>query len=434
MKSIKTCFAIIISTLFFTLPGAPQTVLAQPGAALPVLPSKGATINDFIPKGWELKDSAEFDFNGDGLMDIVAVIETPAGGNGDIDGGFNPRILFVLQNTGSNYQLSIQDENAVRSRDEGGIWGDPYEPLTTNGDAFTVNAYGGSNWRWAEHFTYKYRDNSWVLTQMEMISIFMAEIRSEYIYDYEQGRGHRMEMNDCGKSVTYEIKLDQPPTLKAYNLNLERPDMPQPTTFPVKAYQSAPDVNTNNIKIPPPPAGENLSGRLLNTKDYIAYRFFNQTAEYLAVYDKTTEIVHVVAQIDTTNPRFKNGVFDHVAQYRGRIYYSFTYGWQETELTPNGFLVSHYTAELVGINPDGSARATVFKHELDTTEEFVYLTLICEFSGGEAIVNVFGPDPQRFYRVNLASAQWEHLGDIYGCTNAELEAHQRELEGPNTSE
>lgn len=423
--------SIFVVLLFFVLFSVSSAAALTPNASLPQLPAQGAKLDDFVPKGWQLKDSTEFDFNNDGLMDIAAVVEIPADLNRaaweDAEDAWFPRILFVLQNTGKGYTLSIQDENAVRAWDEGGIWGDPYEPLTVNDDAFTVNAYGGSNWRWNEQHTYKYRDNRWVLTQAESAVLFGGEPRSEYTYDYEQGIGKRMEMNDCGKSVAYTVKLGPPPELKAYNLNLARPNLPPELPFTVKAYKTVPGVNTANIRVPEPPNNKGLSNHLLNTNDYVVYRFFTPAAEYLAVYHKAEAVVYVVAQLDKTRPNTVKSVFENAAFHNGRIYFSQIYGWRETELTPEGFLTSHYTAELVSINPNGDDCLTVFKHELETTEEYVYLTLISEFSDNEDIVSVINQNTRLFYRLNLKTLQYEMLGELPACTEQDFEAHQREL-------
>lgn len=142
LKAILT--AILIFAPAFSLPAFADTEVPQ-------LPSHGRTLEDFAPPGWSILDYVELDFNQDGLTDYVAVTEADAPKTyddlADEEDLWNPRILFAIANTGQGYVLNLQNEHAVRSSDEGGVWGDPWEPLTGDADSFTVNAYGGSNWR-----------------------------------------------------------------------------------------------------------------------------------------------------------------------------------------------------------------------------------------------------------------------------------------------
>lgn len=62
---------------------------------MPTLSAAGQELSDFVLEGWELIDSVELDFNEDGIADYVGVQE--------------------------------------KAPDEGGVYGDPYEPLTAEG-------------------------------------------------------------------------------------------------------------------------------------------------------------------------------------------------------------------------------------------------------------------------------------------------------------
>lgn len=65
-----------------------------------------------------------------------------------------PRILFAITSDETKrYHLNFQDINLIRTRDEGGVYGDPYLPLTADAVSFTTHMYGGSAWRWSEDFT-----------------------------------------------------------------------------------------------------------------------------------------------------------------------------------------------------------------------------------------------------------------------------------------
>ena len=43
----------------------------------PTLPAAGCELSDFVPEDWELMDSVELDYNGDGVTDYVGVLEVP---------------------------------------------------------------------------------------------------------------------------------------------------------------------------------------------------------------------------------------------------------------------------------------------------------------------------------------------------------------------
>ena len=49
--------------------------LSEKVVSAPALPETGDSLEAFIPQGWEMKDSVSFDYNGDGSMDFVSVLE-----------------------------------------------------------------------------------------------------------------------------------------------------------------------------------------------------------------------------------------------------------------------------------------------------------------------------------------------------------------------
>ena len=113
----------------------------------PELPGKGKEIADFVPDGWELMDDVGIDFNGDGIVDHIGVLdpESSMGSGGEL--GWPPRILFAIASEGEGqYRLDFQDEKLIRTRGEGGVYGAPYLPLTAEGCSFTTDTYGGSAW------------------------------------------------------------------------------------------------------------------------------------------------------------------------------------------------------------------------------------------------------------------------------------------------
>lgn len=135
---------------------------------IPQLPETARELAGFVPEGWEIMDSVELDFNEDGVTDYVGVLEAVSTDEEDTWYPGEPRILFAAASEGTKgYRLDFQDINLIRTRTEGGVFGDPYMPLTAEGTSFTTHAYGGSAWRWSEDYTYTCQKGVWLLTSSE---------------------------------------------------------------------------------------------------------------------------------------------------------------------------------------------------------------------------------------------------------------------------
>ena len=199
---------------------------------VPKLPKEGFKLEDFVAEGWVLLDRVELDFNGDGFSDYVAVqqvekdreIEEQNQGTHRIF----PRILFAVAGDGEGkYHLDFQDENLIRCWSEGGVFGDPYLPLTAEGSSFSTHAFGGSGWKWSEDYTYTYSEGTWIQTLSVDSYGYGAYITSYREDNWETGVGVRKErsseFDDMEKNwekeeeadwdIVYEISLDKPLTL-----------------------------------------------------------------------------------------------------------------------------------------------------------------------------------------------------------------------------
>ena len=69
--------------------------LSKEVVSVPVLPETGGSLEAFIPQGWELKDSVSFDYNSDGIMDFVSVLEYVEEPEDGVFYRLSPRILSV---------------------------------------------------------------------------------------------------------------------------------------------------------------------------------------------------------------------------------------------------------------------------------------------------------------------------------------------------
>lgn len=112
-----------------------------------------APYQSFIPKGFSLLDSASGHLNKDGINDMVLILKN------DLETA-NPdttRPLLLLAGIGNGlYKLLERNDHVVLCAACGGIFGDPYEGVVIKNGFFSIEHYGGSNWRWTRIITFKY--------------------------------------------------------------------------------------------------------------------------------------------------------------------------------------------------------------------------------------------------------------------------------------
>lgn len=420
-------------------PEASQSEADDAPKEAPQLPETGRGLADFVPDGWEIWDSAELDFNEDGIPDYVGVLQAAMT---DGDGYWTykseyPRILFAVASDGKEgYRLDFQDVNVIRTRDEGGIYGDPYQPLTAEGTSFATHTYGGSAWRWSEDYTYTYREGIWRLTSSEETYGYGDYITSYAKNDWESGVGIRKERcsdwgsmeenfallengdwDSIGYDLEYEVPLDKPITLeqagKRWWLAPERI-----TDWEVKERVSEADV-----KFP-----ENMTE--LPDTAYIEYcdenrvlYAFHANADtgrdiyYLAMYGLQDKVLSVLAEEDSS--------MEYPEFYDGKIYYcsdiveNVTYRTMEDgkeQLTKEEETVG---VRLNRMEPDGTGKETIFEYRyLETVPEIMenripYMSLLYEISGGEIVAEVFlGDSPHPFYRMKADGSGQEEIGQV----------------------
>ena len=405
-------------------PGAPSAeppVSNTPADSPPVprLPQTGSQPEDFIPDGWALMDTVALDYNRDGRMDYVGVLQMEGS---DIPLKM-PRILFALANSEeSGYRLDFQDENLIRTRDEGGVFGDPYVPLTAGETTFTTNAYGGSAWRWSEAYTYAYRDGGWYLSKSHTTYGYGPMITSETLDDYETGVGIRRErrsdienpenLDSDEFDLDYQVRLDAPPDIvqagKRWWLSPDRL-----TDCPVKTITIADGIDLDRSAITLP-----LDGAIhYRDENVILYTFSTPASEtnYLACYQEDGQSLTVAAQSTEEMPNF-----DACLAYKGKIYYAMDVtslvhlrGADQTSV-PSMDTVAQ---KLFRMNPDGSGKQELFEYRIAAPGETIddeylpYLSMSCEITGDEIILQVYvGGRPHPYYRMDLDGGNVREIG------------------------
>ena len=391
----------------------------------PSLPQTGAKLDDFIPEGWTLLDSAALDFNRDGYTDYVGVLDASGEDIPSDTPSITPRILFAVASCGENsLRLDFQDENLIRTRDEGGVFGDPYVPLTADGTTFTTNAFGGSAWKWSEAYTYAYRDGTWYLSSAHTTYGYGPIVTEENEDDYETGIGIRRKRssdlehleNADGENaefdLVYQVRLDAPPDIsqagKRWWLS---PDRLMECPVKTIAIADGIDLECSQVKLP-------LEGSIqYRDENLILYTFTDQDGQksYLSCYLEGSQSLTVVAEDAATQ-----SAFDSCFAYKGKVYYTIdeladvSVKNSDGTLTTSNRLVAQ---TLYRRNTDGSDLQEIFQYRLVQPGETIpdtplpYIFFSCEPTGDELIVQVYlGGRPQPFYRMNLDGSNVREIG------------------------
>lgn len=417
--------------------GDPETDDAPKEA--PLLPETGRQLTDFVPDGWEILDSVELDFNEDGVPDYVGVQQAAMI---DRDGyrmfqSEYPRILFAIASEGKEgYRLDFQDVNVIRGRDEGGVFGDPYQPLTAEGTSFTTHTYGGSAWRWWEDYTYSYREGTWWLTSSEEAFGYGDYITDYEKNDWESGVGIRKERSDdwgpmeenwdlaetigwdsIGYDLEYEVPLDGQMTLEQAGKRWWlAPD--RVTDWEVKEKIIAEDV-TDPEDMTELPGEAYIDYNDENRVLYICHSGAGTDRDfyYLVMYDLQDRILSVLAQEESEirYPRF----------YDGKIYYTteivedVTYRTEEDgkeQITKEEDAVG---VRLNRMESDGTGKEVIFAYRcLETVPEIMEsrlpnVSMPYELNGGEIVAEVHvGGEPHPFYRMKTDGSGQKRIGQV----------------------
>lgn len=412
---------------------------------IPRLPETGRDIADFVPEGWELLDSAALDFNEDGITDYIGVLDASLM---DEDGDFvyqgYPRILFAIAgDSAGGYCLDFQDVNLIRTRDEGGMWGDPYIPLTAEKTSFSTHAFGGSAWNWSEEYTYIYRGGDWWLDSSETMHGYQDYITSYEKDDWESGIGIRKkrssEFEDMEKrwdaegydtenyDVEYELPLDDRITLEQAGKRWWlAPD--RVTEWEVDKIVIAEGVKLSEdmVKLP----GKNNWYWDYCDEDCVLYVFYDEDKRtyYLAIYrceDKTLSVIaEETTKIDNSYLNFIKH-YEELKHYKGKIYYAAdiveNVAYREVQDGKEQIVEKE---AVVGIridrmNLDGTGKETVFVYRLPQAQQEIleghlpYLYLKYEISGDEIVAEIcIGNEPHPLYRMNTDGSGQKMIGQI----------------------
>lgn len=98
--------------------------------------------------GLKLQQMVRGDIDGDGRSDAAMVLsepfKTPQG-----EAFVRRHLVVVRQTQPGRFRLAARSTRALLRADEGGVFGDPLQPLAIRNRVLIVSHYGGSNWRWS---------------------------------------------------------------------------------------------------------------------------------------------------------------------------------------------------------------------------------------------------------------------------------------------
>ncbi|MBK9528624.1 MAG: hypothetical protein IPO41_09965 [Acidobacteria bacterium] len=128
----------------------------------------------FIEKGKIALALETADLNGDGFADYLLVVETPKADKDEPGDGIRT-LLILTADRNDDLKLAARNDKVVYCRTCGGVFGDPFAGVTARRNSFSVDNYGGSNWRWSDSYKFNYSriDKTWQLVLVAKDS-FMA--------------------------------------------------------------------------------------------------------------------------------------------------------------------------------------------------------------------------------------------------------------------
>ena len=137
-----------------------------------------AEIKPFVEKNSKPIALESADLNGDGMKDFILVLERekPEMDNDDLPKNQRP-LLILMRGTDKKLTEAKRNEQIVMCSACGGVFGDPFEGVTVGAKIFTVNHYGGSNWRWTANYKFNYSriDKTWQLVLVDKSSFHTSE-------------------------------------------------------------------------------------------------------------------------------------------------------------------------------------------------------------------------------------------------------------------
>lgn len=181
------------SILFILIIFSSATSRAQT-FSYPLIKEKGQRINDFIPSGWMLLDSAIGDLNKDGADDAAIVLQTKDSitivKGGDDTVITQPRILLILfRNASTNSFYIAEQSNSFILNHDNPARDDPYQEMWIINGVLQIKFhlfYNMGSWYISNYsYSFRYQKGEFVLIGADYNSFHRATADfEEYSYNF----------------------------------------------------------------------------------------------------------------------------------------------------------------------------------------------------------------------------------------------------------
>ena len=129
-----------------------------------------AEVAPFVEPGTKAIALEKADLNGDRRDDFILVLEKESAARDENEFPVNQRpLLILLRGADGKLTSSKRNERVVMCSQCGGVFGDPFDGVIAGRNTFSVEHYGGSNWRWKFSYKFNYSriDQTWQLVQVK---------------------------------------------------------------------------------------------------------------------------------------------------------------------------------------------------------------------------------------------------------------------------
>lgn len=113
-------------------------------------------VRPFVPVGYQVLATSSGDLDRDAYPDRLVVLDTLLADSLRQYSEARRPLLVLSGQPNGGYRLAARNDKAVMCSGCGGMMGDPFQQLVIKNGYFSVEHYGGSNWRWTHIITFKY--------------------------------------------------------------------------------------------------------------------------------------------------------------------------------------------------------------------------------------------------------------------------------------